>query len=257
MEKRQKLVTVTNREIIAKLKNRDINLLYPLRSFCVGYEEEFDITEIDDFILVNRLLNDSELDELSNILKNANIKGIVFDDLGIIEVVKHLNITKILLLDHLATNTRSINYYLEYVDNVVVSNDLTKEEIRDIVNHSKKPLVVNVFGCKTLMYSRRLLLTNYAKYHKLEEKKYLSAHIDAKYFRIIENAYGTKFYASKYYNGLELLNLDNVLYYWYDPIFLHSDKITQVVFNNDLTDIASDPLFLNVATYYKVGDKNA
>ena len=81
MEKRQKLVTVTNREIIAKLKNRDINLLYPLRSFCVGYEEEFDITEIDDFILVNRLLNDSELDELSNILKNANIKGIVFDDL--------------------------------------------------------------------------------------------------------------------------------------------------------------------------------
>ena len=51
--------------------------------------------------------------------------------------------------------------------------------------------------------------------------------------------------------------LDNVLYYWYDPIFLRSDKITQVVFNNDLTDIASDPLFLNVATYYKVGDKNA
>ena len=257
MENEKKLVTVTNREVIKELKEQDINLLYPLRFYCVGYEEEFAINEIDDYVLVNRLLDDTELEELAIILNNAHIKGIVFDDLGIIDIVKNLKITKILLLDHLATNTISINYYLDYVDSIVVSNDLTKEEITEIVKNSKKPLVLNVFGAKTLMYSRRLLLTNYALYHKISNQNYLEAQIDNKYFRISENAYGTKFYAKKYYNALELLDLNNVLFYWYDPIFLTSSDIKKVVLNNDLTAILNDPLFLHNATFYKVGDKNA
>ena len=177
--------------------------------------------------------------------------------MGIIDVVKSMDITKILLLDHLATNTISINYYLEYVDSVVVSNDLTEEEIRDIVENSKKALVVNVFGLKTLMYSRRLLLTNYHKYYNLENESNITASIDDKYFRIVENEYGTKFYANSYYNALRLLDLDNVLYFWYDPIFLDSEIVLNVVLNGDLGGILNDPLFLDKATVYKVGDLDA
>ena len=253
-----KLVTVTNMSVLDDLrKYTDIRLVYPLKSFCVGYELEFDIEQIDDFVLVNRILDDNDLDLLEDILKNSNIKGIVFDDLGIIDVVKSMDITKILLLDHLATNTVSINYYLEYVDSVVVSNDLTETEIRDIVENSKKALVVNVFGLKTLMYSRRLLLTNYHKYHNLENESNIVASIDDKYFRIVENEYGTKFYANSYYNALRLLDLDNVLYFWYDPIFLDSEIVLNVVLNGDLGGILNDPLFLDKATVYKVGDLDA
>lgn len=251
----KKLVTVTDLSIIDDLReNENIELLYPLKSFCVGYDLEFTIDKIDDFVLVNRILDDFDLDKLKNILCNANIKGIVFDDLGIIDIVSNLNIKKILLLDHLATNVRSINYYLEYVDSIVVSNDLTEDEIKYILDNANKKLVVNVFGLKTLMYSRRKLLSNYEKYHDLDKIGKYNAKIDNKYFKIVENDFGTKFYAGKYYNGLKLLNLDNVLYFWYDPIGLKKDEILNIILNNDIKNIDTDTLFLDKKTYYKVGD---
>ena len=251
----KKLVTVTDLSIIDDLReNENIELLYPLKSFCVGYDLEFTIDKIDDFVLVNRILDDFDLDKLKNILCNANIKGIVFDDLGIIDIVSNLNIKKILLLDHLATNVRSINYYLEYVDSIVVSNDLTEDEIKYILDNANKKLVVNVFGLKTLMYSRRKLLSNYEKYHDLDKIGKYNAKIDNKYFKIVENDFGTKFYVGKYYNGLKLLNLDNVLYFWYDPIGLKKDEILNIILNNDIKNIDTDTLFLDKKTYYKVGD---
>ena len=48
-----------------------VTLVYPLRFFSVGYEEYFDIEQIDDFIMVNRILNDSELKSLEKIIKNS------------------------------------------------------------------------------------------------------------------------------------------------------------------------------------------
>ena len=258
MERINKLVTVTNIEIIDDLRNiPNVTLVYPLKSFCVGFTDYFDILEIDDYVLVNRILDDNDLDKLESILNSSNIKGIVFDDLGIIDIVANLDITKILLLDHLATNTKSINYYLEYVDSVVVSNDLTEEEIRIIVANVSKPLVINVFGLKTLMYSRRLLLSNYEMYHNLKEERIVDASIEDKYFKIVENDYGTLFYAKNYYNALCLLDLDNVLFFWYNPIFLDNEKIIKLVLDNDITDINSESLFLDKKTYYKVGDIDA
>ena len=251
-----KLVTVTSNTISDKLKNNeDITLLYPLKSYTVGYPITFDIKDIDGFVLINRILDDFDLDELDTILhEKNNIKGIVFDDLGILDIVSDLNITKILLINHYANNTRSINYYLEYVDSVVVSSDITEEEIKEIVKNTIKPVVVNVFGMKDLMYSRRLLLTNYAKHYNIQNKDMIEAKINDNGFRIFENEYGTYFYASKYYNALDLLDLDNVLYFWYNPVFLDDEEILDVVINNDVSNIDNDSLFLDKATTYRIGD---
>ena len=255
---KNKLVTVINKDMINDLRDiKDVEFLYPLKSFCVGYNLEFSIEEIDGYILVNRILEDKDLDILEKLLANSKAKGIVFDDLGVIEIVKDLSMIKILLLDHLATNYESINYYLEYVDSVIVSNDLTKEEINEILEKANKPLVVNVFGLKTLMYSRRLLLSNYANHHNINIERKMDATISpSKYFKIIENDYGTKFYAGKCFNGLELLNCSNVLFYWYDLIDLEYDKILSLIKNNKIDDVNSDILFLNKPTIYKVGDIN-
>ncbi len=253
----KKLVTVTNNNLIKSFDNEeDISLLFPLKDFCVGYDIEFDIDEISDFCLVNRILEDSDLDVLEKLIRNSNIKGIVFDDLGIIEIVKDLNITKILLLDHLANSTRSVNYYLEYVDSVIVSNDLTESEIRNIASNAIKPLVINVFGLKTLMYSRRMLVSNYQTYHNLTKDSSINAKIEDKYFKVVENKFGTKFYAWPYYNALSLLDLNNVLYFWYDPLFLENEDITNVVMNNDIANISNSRYFLDQKTVYKVSDLN-
>lgn len=253
----RKLVTVTDDSLISELGNRDdLALVYPLKSFCVGYETMFDAKDIKGFCLVNRILNDEALDELEDILKNNDFEGIIFDDLGVIELVKNRKLTKILLLDHLATNSRSINYYLDYVDSVIVSNDLTKDEIKCILSKAKKPLVVNVFGLKTLMYSRRLLVSNYHKHHNLDNDSRIDASIEGKAFKIVESKHGCKFYAYPYYEALELLECDNVMFFWYDAIGLEKNKILNVVNNNDLTGIPTDKLFLNKKTVYKVSDIN-
>ena len=247
-----KLVTVTNKDYISKLKKEDVTLVYPLRFFSTGYEEYFDISDIDDFVLINRILTDSDLDKLEVMLKNSHIKGIIFDDLGMLDV----NITKILLLDHIANNSKSVNYYLEYVDSVVVSSDLSKEEIKLVVKNANKKVVVFAFGLKALMYSRRNLVTNYEKHFKIEENNILDASINNKYFKFIESKEGTKVYAYPYYNALELLELDNVLYFWCDPILLDVENIIKVL-HGDTKSIETSSIFLDKKTVYKVGDLDA
>lgn len=251
-----KLVTVTSKTILNELKNNeDITLVYPLNAYTVGFTLTFDIKEIDGFVLINRILDDFDLDKLDQILHQENkIKGIIFDDLGILELVKDLDIIKILSINHYGVNSKSINYYLEYVDSVVVSNDITKEEILKILDNANKKLVVNVFGLKDLMYSRRKLLTNYVTFYKLENSNLLDASIDDKGFKIVENEYGTVFYTKKYYNALELLGTKNVLYYWYNPLFLDDTRVKEVVLNNNVTGIDCDKLFLDKKTTYRVGE---
>ena len=251
-----KLVTVTNKEFISNLKKEDVTLVYPLRFFSVGYEEYFDIKDIDDFVLVNRILTDEELNNLEEILVSSDVKGIMFDDLGILDIVKDMDIIKILILDHISNNTSSINSYLEYVDSVVVSSDLSEEEIRNIVKNVNKMVAIYAFGLKGLMYSRRNLLDNYEMYYKLDKEKVIDSHINNKYFKVIESDYGTKAYAYPYYDGTSLLNLDNVLYFWYDPILLELQDIKNVL-NNDLSSIPCSRIFLDKKTVYKVGDLDA
>ena len=82
-----KLVTVTNKDFISNLKKGDVTLVYPLIFFSVGYEEYFDIKDIDDFVLVNRILNDEELNNFEEILVSSDVKGIMYDDLGILDIV--------------------------------------------------------------------------------------------------------------------------------------------------------------------------
>ena len=250
-----KLVTVADKKIIDLFKeNKDISLVYPLCNYTVGYVNTFDINAIDDFCLINRILTDKELDELEILLKNSNIKGIIFDDLGILDVIKDLNITKILLLDHISNNSESINYYLDYVDSVVVSTDISKEEIEYILNNSKKELVLNIFALKGLMYSRRLLITNYNKHYQANENKVLKAKIDSKDFIFVENEYGTKAFSFPYYFAKDLYGHENVMYYWYDVNLLDSELVYDLVINNNADNIKTDSFFLDNETFYKVGD---
>lgn len=248
----RKLVTVIHPDLVQDLREQEnITLLYPLKSFCIGYDYEFSIEEIDDFVLVNRILDDVELDQLQDVLRNASIKGIVFDDLGILEIVKDMDIVKILLLDHIATNVKSINYYLDYVDSVVVSSDLAKEEIEYIVRYAKKAVVLTVFELKKLMYSRRTLLSNYALYHGIENEKEMISTIRDLSFVIKENDFGTCFYAKKYYNGLCLTTLTPVYFYWYNLIGMSVLEAHDLILK-DIVNVVCEEGFLKQKTIYKL-----
>ena len=252
------LFTVTNPNLIGELKGLGISkFVYPLSFFCVGIPRCFTLEEIKEdnaYLFVNRVLDCKAIDELSSILHNLpnNIKGIIFDDLGLIEVLKDVNIEKILYYSHFNTNYESINYFFEYVDEVMVSTDITEEELDEIIEKAHKKVSLFVFGLVPSLYSRRTLLSNHAKQFELPYEQQKELKINDQKFIAIENDFGTMMYHFPYYDGSRLLNKD-VKYLFYFPILLEDEKVLNVA-QNDFKCVLSDNGFLDTKTIYKVKD---
>ena len=255
------IITINNLEDIDKLKKLGITkYAFPLKGFCVGISNTFLITDIkvDGYLYINRILDNEGIAKLKEILNNlnSNIKGIIFDDLGVLELVKDLKIEKILYLSHFNANSKSIELYLNYVDSVFVCNDITKEEIEYIVKKIPNKLTLFLLGYDGAMYSRRLLLDNYSKFYNIEKKNPLLITNDNTQFLIYENEYGTYYYHYPLFNGiLELQDLD-VKYFFINSAFLDIEDIIDLL--NGKSNIPYSKEFLYQKTICKVkGDKNA
>ena len=252
------LVLVQNKSLISKFKEVEkATFLFPLEGFSVGYPITFKLDEIDEFgayILVNRLLDESSILKLKDLFSNfpKNIKGIVFEDLGVIDLVKDLDITKILWQSHLNASYLSINGFLKYVDSVMVSTDITYDEIKLIVNKVTKPLVLPIFGFIPTMYSRRYLLSNFNINFddKVSNPNVIKEEVLKDEFRIFENEYGTVLYFNKLYNGSKLKDFD-ALYYFINSVFVSDEDILNFIKNEELS-IEYDDGFLNKKTIYKL-----
>jgi len=264
------LYIVTDLNIIDKLKKVGVtNFLFPLKDFCVGFNDTYTLDEIEDnsFILINRILDNNSLDKLEIVLKNntKKIKGIVYDDFGVLHIINKLNldVIKINYQNHFGTNYESINENLKFNDSVVVSTDITKEEIDTICSKTNKKVCIFLFGLVQAMYSRRLLLTNFYNEFNIENKNNVGAYekISNNKFIMVENEYGTVGYQKNYYNGFELIDNDNVLYFITNPLFLNEDeqlKLINCIENKKFDlDIPADTGFLHKETIYKLkGDSN-
>ena len=250
------LFTVTNLELIPKLKGLNIsNFVYPLSFFCVGIPHTYDIEEIKEdnaYLFINRILNTKDIEILDELLHHLphNIKGIIFDDVGLIEVCKDLKIEKILYLSHFNTNYASINYFFDYVDDVIVSTDITEEEIDEIIAKSKKKVSLLAFGLVPSLYSRRTLLTSHAKHYHLAKEDIKNLHINDKKFIGIENEHGMMMYHYPYFNGQRLLHKD-IHYLFYFPILLTDDQVLEIA-QNHFDIVYNDEGFLDTKTIYKV-----
>ncbi len=258
MKESKFLITVTNEEML-NWKVKNINFLFPIEGYSVGFLKTFSIEEIklsNSFLYINRILDKEAIEKLKEDLKHISEKiiGICFTDLGVIRIVKELglHLKLIYMQNHNTTNASSINYYLEEVDSVLVSTDITKEEIFTILNRAKKPLVLPYFMRVEAMYSRRTLLANYERHFDLEKEntKTLHEEISKMDFLAVENPYGTVLYTNKFIDYRSMKH-ENVLYYYINPIGLDNKTIESVLKGQDLSSI-SDSGFLNKETYYRL-----
>lgn len=255
------LITVTNKDVL-KMKVKNINFLFPMKEYCVGYKTTFSFEEIkipDCYIYINRVLDKKAILKLRIDLQklNKNIVGICFTDLGVVQIVEELGLSLklIYMQNHNTTNTVSINYYLDYVDSVLVSIDITKEEIITILDKGKKPLVVPYFSLADVMYSRRKLLTNYEEHFEYPKKQeeILHENISNQDFLAIENEYGTVLYAKKFIDYREI-DHENILYRYINPIGLSIEDVENILNGEDLSSI-SDTGFLYKKTYYQLKEE--
>lgn len=179
------LISLNTLELETYLKFTN-SFIIGLKGYCVNYYEVSveDIKKIIDkypkielFISLNKNIFNDDLQELKNMiikLVKMNIKGLIFYDLSILNIVKELNldIPLVIAQDHLITNYNICNYYYEKgVEYAYLSSDITKDEIEEISKRSNIKLMTFFFGNLLITHSKRKLLTNFYEYYDIERGK--------------------------------------------------------------------------------------
>lgn len=264
MKKEKILINIENLCDIEKYKKIGINnFLFAVKDFSIGYKS-FELNELKEldcnkFLLINRILNNKDIEELKNIRESLlDFNYIIFEDIAVYNILKDTNINLIWNQTHFATNYSSINYWLELVNSAVISNELTYIEVSDILNKTNKDLVLNVFGKNPIMYSRRTLLTNFNENFKLDKNReaILDETITNNTFFCKESDYGTIIFNNEHFNIISYLNCfnnDKIKYYLIYPDGLEFDEMIECINGKGIVD-ANDG-FMNKKTIYKLGVK--
>lgn len=262
--KKKILINIEKLEDIEEYKKIGINnFLFALKNFSIGYKS-FDINDIKyleckKYLLLNRVLNNIDINNLKNIIKDLELfDGIIFEDIGVYNILKNQDIKLIWNQSHFATNYKSINYYLDIMYSAVISNELTDEETKEIINKVNKPIILNIFGKNPVMYSRRKLLTNFNTYFNIENSSsvILNEKITNNKFEAKESDKGTILFNNKYFNIINYINNyneNNILFYLIYPCGLEYKEIINII--NNKSSIEYDDGFMNKKTIYKLGDK--
>ena len=260
MNKSKLLININKLEEIAEYKKIGItNFLFAVKGFSIGYNT-FELKEIpeDSYLLINRVMDTKSIEEL-RLRKDelAKFKGIIFEDLGVYNILRDLEIELIWFQNHFTINNESMRFWLSRVDSAVIGNEITSTEIESIIENASKPLVLNVLGKNQIMYSRRTLLSNFNKYNNLDNYNdmTLDVHGTKDEFFARENELGTVIYNNEYFNYLEFaesLNEDKIKFYLIMNLDLNPNDLEEILngksFGNDG--------FLNKKTVYKMSEYN-
>ena len=261
MKKDKILLLTTDLNNIEAYKKEGLNnFLFALKGYSIGYNS-FLFDEIKDidanvYILMNRLLTDTDIDEFLKLDIPKNVKGFIIEDIGLLEVIDK-KYKVIIFENHLNNNYETINIMLEDADSLVISNDITLDEIETILSKTNKNLVLFAFGKQMVMYSRRYLVTNYLKEYDYDIKHELlvTEKVSGKEFYLKENEYGTAIFNNKYLdyrNNLQKIDDNKIMHYIIDTSNLSSKDVIDIINMKPFENVTDG--FMHKNTVYKVGD---
>lgn len=241
--------------IIVKPEAKEINkyidlgintFLLPLENYSVEFNSYFSFKEIKDikekysdlniFVSINKNIFNSELEDLEKILiefDNLKIKGIFFYDIAVLSLKKKLNLNLDMVWNQtfMVTNYKTCNYYYERgAKYALISKEITKDEIIQIIKNTKIKPIVELISYPTVAFSKRSLVSNYYQNYSLDKQNELNV-VEPKSkqkYLIKEDKNGVSFTNNKVMNLSSILKelLDNNLEY----IYLKEDLINSEVF---------------------------
>ncbi len=265
MQKKEYLIIPNKKELDLYTKYNFNTFILPLDGYSIGFNVYYDVDEINNlslkyniYVIMNKFLH-RNIEKFRKIYKNfnKNIKFIV-EDIGLTDIIDRERL--VLYENHILSNYKAINFLDSIgIKNVVINNDLTISELLEIQEKTNSNIYYFYICKKSLMYSRRNLVSNYNKYYNLDNtKEYkLVEKVSKKILDIYEEEDGSVVYfdkifcASKYIDRLNMnliinfTNIDSVS----EKIILEEYDKTNLC---DLID--SDYYFLENDIKYKVGD---
>ena len=253
------LISLNTLELETYLKFTN-SFIIGLKDYCVNYYEA-SISDIEKvlnkyptielFVSLNKNIFNDDLQELKIMLMQLTkikIKGLIFYDLSILNMVKELDldIPLVIAQDHLITNYNICNYYCEKgVEYAYLSSDITKDEIIEISKKSNIKLMTFFFGNILITHSKRKLLTNYYEYYNIahREKSGLikEKNKEEETYYIEENKIGTNILTKKILNGAD---------FFYEL----KDKIEYAILDSNVRDDKFNN-FLDIVELYSLALK--
>lgn len=233
-----KIIVMSNTLNIKDTLNLVDGYIFGLKDYAVNFLNTYSIEELKEivnllknnnkevFISMNKNIHSKELDNLKEVLENIeklNIDGILYADVCFVTLKEKMNLkTKIIWNnEHLTTNYATINFWKNHnIDGAFISSDITYNEINEIIDNVKIPLMVQVFGYLPMFVSDRNIIDNYMNYFSLEGKTKINYMKDENNtYPIIDNKIGTNVFSCLPLNG-------------YNEYIMLKDKVGYLVFNN-------------------------
>lgn len=252
--------------------NKDVvfnNLILPLKDYSIGFDVYYTVSEINSLsrklnisVIINKFLHKEDIKNIINIINELeidNIKYIFVEDLGLVSLLDNNKV--VVSQNHIINNYDSINYFksLGY-SNILVNNDLTINELKEIISKTSSNLFMYFISKNNLMYSKRRLLTTFSNYKNSDilKKEVITEKVSNHKLIIKEEKCGTCifnkriFAGNKYMSELssvnKIVNLSNMDEFETKTILKYMDKV-------NLSDyIEIDDYFLDNVIPYKVGD---
>ncbi len=252
--------------------NKDVvfnNLILPLKDYSIGFDVYYTVSEINSLsrklnvsVIINKFLHKEDIKNIINIINELeidNIKYIFVEDLGLVSLLDNNKV--VVSQNHIINNYDSINYFksLGY-SNILVNNDLTINELEEIISKTSSNLFMYFISKNNLMYSKRRLLTAFSNYKNsdISKKEVITEKVSNHKLIIKEEMCGTCifnkriFAGNKYISELssvnKIVNLSNMDEFETKTILKYMDKV-------NLSDyIEIDDYFLDNVIPYKVGD---
>ena len=213
------IVISNNIKEVEFYKNKGADtFIFGLEGYSINYPE-LSLEEISKlslntnlFVAINKNLFNSEFADLKEKLfelSKLSVLGILFYDLGLLNIVRENNIKLDLVWHqtHMVTNYNTCNYYYDKgVNYAFLANEITLDEMIEIKAKTKMKLMVECFGYPVMAHSRRMLLTNYFKsIAKAKEDRVYNLSDKYTNYLLKENKEGASILHGKLINGTKPL----------------------------------------------------
>ena len=119
------------------------------------------------YVVIDNFISEDEKADLKDYLgfiNSLDVDGIYFHDLGIYTMAKEFDLVSKLIYDgkSVLCNSLDTRFMLHKgIDSVMISRELTLEEIKGIAKNNPRQIDVQLFGHLRMSYSKRKFLKNY------------------------------------------------------------------------------------------------
>ena len=229
----QLVVELKNHLLLNKIDDRQIyGYILSINELSAYNDTAYSINELEEiinlihqknkkvYLNVRRIFHEDDFELIEEIIKQTikfNVDYYIYSDFGFYEIMKNLGLENKLIyqVNTYMTNVFDVEIMLEENYSVVLSTEISYDEIEKIVKDIKGNVYLNAFGYYPIFHSRRKLITNYKKYRKEElnlNKKFdIVEELRDSLYPIEENHNGTVIYTDGLdYLSNEIYSLNNI-----------------------------------------------